>query len=234
MRAPGWNRTSDPDARNVVLFSAELRGRSGSGGIRTLSADTCFTDRPDSPTSARSRVTERSRTATTGATIQRSTVELRPQCPNEVSNLGPPRCERGALPLSYPGFVAGVRFERPLRIMTPVWYQLHYTRSAARRNRTHRSPDQESGARPSGASGIARKARDSNPPRACHPVRRFRRRSSTNRSPSIARRDGDSNPGHPRGCYTLSRRAPRPAGLSPCRTPETIRTSDTRIRSPVL
>lgn len=39
----------------------------------------------------------------TGATIQRSTVELRPQCLRRVSNPRPSGCGPDALPLSYTG-----------------------------------------------------------------------------------------------------------------------------------
>lgn len=65
---------------------------------------------------------------------------------------------------------------------------------------------------PVGASNV-RKVRDSNPPR-CDPVHRFQRCSSTSRSPSTSGETGTRTPDTSR-CYTLSRRAPRPAGLSP-------------------
>jgi hypothetical protein len=182
--------------------------------------------------------------------------------PHQGSNLGPPRCERGAASAELHGLGGGcpIRTASPdhesgvvptplhpqcrpgesnptaVRIKSPV--PGHQARAAFRppgATRTRNRPVRTGMLCPLSYRRVAwRKARDSNPPRARHPVRRFQRRSSTSRSPSNARRDGDSNPGHPRGCYTLSRRAPRPAGLSPCGTPETIRTSDTRIRNPVL
>jgi hypothetical protein len=59
-----------------------------------------------------------------------------------------------------------------------------------------------------------RKVADSNRRDAQRAVHRFQRCSSTSRSPSTSGETGTRTPDTLR-CYTLSRRAPRPAGLSP-------------------
>jgi hypothetical protein len=55
MRTPGPIRTADLDARNVALFPLSYDGMVGAEGFEPSQQSTCFTGRPDSPASARSR-----------------------------------------------------------------------------------------------------------------------------------------------------------------------------------
>ena len=120
MRTPGEIRTRGRQVRNLVLCplsyeGAALRGQGvGAEGfepsvdvhllyrqarlsdVGALPWGGCRGSNPDR---------ESHNLACTAGTPQ-------PPCPNEVSNLGPPVCKTGALPLSYTGLVPTARLER--------------------------------------------------------------------------------------------------------------------------
>lgn len=90
-RTPGWIRTSGLGLRRAARFRcatrAWWRAWCGRRDSSSLSARQPGYGRPTSPSVARPLgVAERSRTAVAGATVQRSTVELQPQCPYLDSN----------------------------------------------------------------------------------------------------------------------------------------------------
>jgi hypothetical protein len=89
-----------PDPESGAL-SAELRGRGAGGGNRTHSAmHLLYRQARLSNVGAPTGASDRLRSGFSGATTRRSPIELQTQYPAAGSNRGPPRCERGALPLS--------------------------------------------------------------------------------------------------------------------------------------
>jgi hypothetical protein len=104
---PGPIRTADLDARNVALFPLSYEGTGGCGGTRTPTATPVAAAlQAAGPTSCPTHpgVVEGTRTRSLRSHSPACTTRTpRPPCPGEVSNLGPPVCKTGALPLSYTG-----------------------------------------------------------------------------------------------------------------------------------
>jgi hypothetical protein len=107
MRTHDWTRTSDTRRRRTVLYPLSYVGMVGAEGFEPTAARCSrVTAGPDSPTSARPHGDPGgSRTLTSGATSQRSAVELQETCPWRETIPRPPACRAGALPLSYTGLV---------------------------------------------------------------------------------------------------------------------------------
>ena len=114
MRTPGPIRTADLDARNVALCPLSYEGMVGAEGFE--------------PSQQRHLLYRQARLSSVGAlpwvaaggsNPDRESHNLactagtpQPPCPNEGSNLEPPVCKTGALPLSYPGLGPTARLER--------------------------------------------------------------------------------------------------------------------------
>src|SRR6266516_19441 len=104
---PRRESNSRPSGSEPGALSAELRGQGGCGGTRTPTATPVATAlQAAGPTNCPTHPWGGCR----GSNPDRESHDLactagtpQPPCPNEVSNLGPPVCKTGALPLSYTG-----------------------------------------------------------------------------------------------------------------------------------
>jgi hypothetical protein len=114
LRTPGPIRTAVLRFRKPPLFPLSYGGMVRAERLELPEHEgNRVTAGPTSPSVARPLWGDRrdSNPASSGATIRRSTSELLSQCLGRVSNPRPPRCGRGALPLSYPGVVRRVGIE---------------------------------------------------------------------------------------------------------------------------